>query len=180
MKSFTKWFSGPVAIVLLVSTVAASDALIAGKIKSINAEKKEFVLTDNAGKDHTFELGKVVVINRDGKESSNDLKANEKVSLSYDKGTLSWTAHYILVNEGDSKNYELRIGSFKNYNPADKTFTVTDTEGKDGTYPMNGTKVSLNTQASKIQDIKIGDTILFIVEVKGDKTTLKDMMVSRK
>jgi ribosomal 50S subunit-recycling heat shock protein len=180
MKSFTKWFSGPVAIVLLASTVAASDTLIAGKIKSVNAEKKEFVLTDTVNKDHTFELGKAVVINRDGKESSSDLKANDVVSLSYDKGTLAWTAHYILVHDGDAKNCQLRDGTIKNYDAAQKTFVCTDDDGKDGTYVMNGAKVRLNMQPSKGQDLKIGDTILFVVEVIGDKTTLKDLMVTRK
>jgi len=180
MKSFTKWFSAPAAIVLLASTVAAGDALIHGKIKAVNAEKKEFVLTDTVNKDHTFELGNGVLINRDGKESPSDLKVNDVVSVSYDKGTLNWTAHYILVQEGDSKNCQLRDGTIKNYDAAQKSFICTDDDGKDGTYLMNGAKVRLNMQPSKAQDLKIGDTILFIVEVIGDKTTLKELMVTRK
>jgi hypothetical protein len=180
MKSFMKWFSAPAAIVLLASTVAASDNLIHGKIKSVNAEKKEFVLTDNINKDHTFALGEAVVINRDGKESANDLKTNEAVSVSYHKGTLTWTAHYILVQEGDSKSRQLREGSIKNYDATQKSFVCTDADGKDETYLMNGAKVRLNMQPSKGQDLKIGDTILFVVEVIGDKTTLKDLMVTRK
>jgi hypothetical protein len=182
MKSFTKWFSGPVALVLLASTVAANDTLIAGKIKSVNAEKKEFVLTDTVNKDHTFELGAAAIINRDGKESPSDLKVDDAVSVSYNKGTLTWTAHYILVQEGDSKACQLREGSIKNYDATQKSFICTDADGKDGTYVMNGAKVRLNMQPSKVQDLnlKIGDTILFVVEVIGDKTTLKDLMVSRK
>jgi hypothetical protein len=180
MKSFTKWFSGPVAIVLLAGTVAASDTLMAGKIKSINAQKKEFVLTDNDKKDHTFDLGPAVVINRDGKESPSDLKVNDAVSVAYHRGTLTWTAHYILVQEGDAKNYQLREGSIKNYDPAQKSFVCTDADGRDSTYLMNGAKVRLNMQPSKAQDLKIGDKILFIVEVIGDKTNLKDVMVTRK
>jgi hypothetical protein len=180
MKSFTKWFSGPVALVLLASAAAANDALIAGKIKSVNAEKKAFVLTDGANKDHTFELGAAVLISRDGKESSSDLKVNDQVSVSYDKGTLTWTAHYILVQNGESKNLQLREGSIKNYDAAQKSFVCTDADGKDGTYVMNGAKVRLNMQPSKGEDLKIGDTILFVVEVIGDQTTLKDLMVTRK
>jgi hypothetical protein len=180
MKSFTKWFSGPVALVLLASTVAASDTIIAGKIKSINAEKKEFVLTDGASKDHTFELGAAVVISHDGKESPSDLKANDTVSICYDKGTLTWTAHYILVQEGNAKNFQLRHGSFKNYDSGKKTFTYTDAEGKDWTYAMNGANVRLNMQPSKIEDLKIGDATLAVVDEVGAKTTLKDLMGSRK
>jgi Cu/Ag efflux protein CusF len=169
-----------VAIVLLASTVAASDTLIHGKIKSVNAEKKEFVLTDTINKDHTFELGPAVLINRDGKESPSDLKVNDVVSVSYDKGLLNWTAHYILVQEGDSKNCQLREGSIKNYDATQKSFVCTDADGKDGTYLMNGAKMRVNMQPSKAQDLKIGDKILFVVEVIGDKTTLKDLMVTRK
>ena len=180
MKSLTKCFSGLVAMVLLAGTVAASDTLIAGKIKSVNAEKKEFVLTDKVNKDHTFALGAEVIVNRDGKESPSDLKANDAVSVSYHKGTLTWTAHYILVQEGDSKSLQLREGSIKNYAAPQKSFVCTDADGKDGTYIMNGAKVRLNMQLSKAQDLKIGDTILFVVEVIGDKTTLKDLMVTRK
>jgi hypothetical protein len=180
MKSFTKWFSGPVALVLLASTVAASDTIIAGKIKSINAGKKEFVLTDGASKDHTFELGAAVVISHDGKESPSDLKANDTVSVCYDKGTLTWTAHYILVQEGNAKNFQLRHGSFKNYDSDKKTFTYTDAEGKDWTYAMNGANVRLNMQPSKIEDLKIGDATLAVVDEVGAKTTLKDLMGSRK
>jgi hypothetical protein len=45
---------------------------------------------------------------------------------------------------------------------------------------MADAKVRLNMQGSKIEDLKIGDTILAIVEEVGDKATLKDLMGSRK
>jgi len=176
---FTKWLSGLVAVVVFAGLVAADDSLIAGKVKLVNAEKKEFVLTDGANKDHTFNFGDQVVINRGGKESPSDLKADDLVSICYHKGTLAWTAHYILVKEGDTKDYQLMNGSFKNYDPDKKTFTYTDRDGKDWTYPMDGAKVRLNMQASKIEDLKIGDSTLVVVEEIGDKRILKDLMVSR-
>ena len=58
----------------------------AGKIKGVNANKKEFVLTDSAGKDGTIKLGDNVVINRGGKESQSDLNAGDAVNVCYDKG----------------------------------------------------------------------------------------------
>lgn len=180
MKSISKWVSAVAAIVLLAGTAVAADTLMAGKVKSVNAEKKSFVLTDGAGKDNTFKLGDDVVINRGGKEIASDLKAEDVVSVCYDKGTLTWKAHYILVKEGDAKNYQLMRGSFKNYDADKKTFTYTDVGGKDWTFDMNGSKVRLNMQASKIEDIKIGDTTLAIVEEIGDNRTLKDLMVARK
>jgi len=179
MKSFSKWVSGFVAIVLITGTAAAND-LIAGKVKSVNAEKKEFVLTDGANKDHTLKFDDEVVINRGGKESTTDLKADDLVSICYHKGTLVWTAHYILVKEGDTKDYQLMQGSFKNFDADKKTFTYTDGDGKDWTYAMNGTKVRLNMKASKIEDLKIGDSTLAVVEQIGEQRTLKDLIATRK
>ena len=57
-----------------------------GKIKSITADKREIVLTDNNGKDWTFtfnEDGKVRLGNQDGK--LNDLKEGDQVTVTYEK-----------------------------------------------------------------------------------------------
>jgi hypothetical protein len=180
MMCFSKWLSGLVAVVVLAGTAAAANDLIAGKVKSVNAEKKEFVLTDGANKDHTFQFGDEVVINRGGKEGPSDLKADDAVSICYHKGTLTWTAHYILVKEGDTKDYQLMQGSFKNYDADKKIFTYTDMDGKDWTYPMNSAKVRLNMRASKIEDLKIGDSTLAVVEEVGSARTLKDLIATRK
>src|SRR2546421_12295516 len=74
MKSFSKWFSALAVVALLSGTAAAADSVSGGKVKSINAAKKTFVLTDGAGKDHTLKFGDNLVINRDGRESQSDLK----------------------------------------------------------------------------------------------------------
>ena len=135
MKSFSKWFSAMAAFVLLAGPVVADDAIAAGKVKAINAEKKEFVLTDSAGKDWTIKLGDTFVINRGGKESQSDLNAGDPVNVCYDKGLLTWTAHYILVQEGDTKNCELMHGSVKNYDADKKEVTFTDREARTGPSP---------------------------------------------
>ena len=64
MMRHTKWLSAALAIALLASTAAAADAVTSGKVKSIDADNKTFVLTDSADKDHTFHLGDKLVINR--------------------------------------------------------------------------------------------------------------------
>lgn len=180
MKSFSKWGSAVVAVVFLAAPAVAADAIAAGKIKSVNADKKELVLTDSAGKDFTFKLADNVMVNRGGKESKSDLNAGDAVNICYDKGVLTWTAHYILVQEGDSKNCALVHGTFKGYDADKKQFSFTDENGKDGTFAMNGAKVRLNREDSKVEDIKIGDRTLAIVETTGDKTSLKCLMVERK
>src|SRR5437764_84701 len=48
----------------------AAHALATGKVKAVNADNQEFVMTDDGGgKEWTFKLGGDVVINRGGKES---------------------------------------------------------------------------------------------------------------
>src|SRR5437762_3040335 len=107
MKNLTKWLSALMAMVLLAGTASAADAITTGTVKSINADKKALILTDAAGIDATIKLGENVVINRGGKESKSDVKAGDMVNVCYDKGILTSTAHYILVQEGDSKDWKL-------------------------------------------------------------------------
>ena len=58
--------------------------------------------------------------------------------------------------------------------------TFTDHRDKDWTFPMGNAKVRLNNKDSRIQDIKIGDRALGIVEKEGDATTLKCLMFEHK
>jgi Cu/Ag efflux protein CusF len=180
MKNLLMWFSAAAALVMMASPAVADDAIAAGKVKGVNAEKKEFVLTDTAGKDSTIKLGDAVVINRGGKESQSDLNAGDTVNVCYDKGLLTWTARYILVQEGDTKNCELVHGTLKNYDVDKKQVTFTDHQDKDWTFPMGKAKVRLNKEESRIEDIKIGDRALAIVEKEGDATTLKCLMFEHK
>lgn len=180
MKSLSMWVSALAATVLLAASAAAADAISAGKVKSINSDKKEFVLTDAAGKDSTFKLGDNVIINRGGKESKSDLNAEDTVNVCYDKGILTWTAHYILVQEGTSKNCELIRGTVKSYDADKKQLTFTDQQGTDMIFPTGDAKVRLNKEASRVEDVKIGDGLLAIVEKTGDKSTLKALMFERK
>jgi hypothetical protein len=168
-----------VAVVLLAGTSPAADTVSAGKVKSIHADKKEFVMTDSAGKDWTFKLGDKVVINRGGKESQSDLKVGDPVNVMYSKGVLTWTAHYILVQEGDTKNCELVYGTVKSYDGDKKQLAFTDEARKDRTFDLGDAKVQLNTKPGKIDDVKIGDHFLAIVEKAGDKLTLKSLIIER-
>ena len=71
-------------------------------------------------------------------------------------------------------------GAFKGYDPDKKDLTFTDEYGHDKTFPAGGAKVRLNKEDSKVEDLKIGDVTLAIVEIVGDKATLKALMVDRK
>jgi len=199
MRSFSKWGSALAVLFLLAGTVMGSDALATGKIKGINADKSEFVLTDSAGKDVTFTFGDMVVVNRGGTESKSDLKAGDAVKVSYNKGLASSTAKYILVQEGDSKKWDLAQGNFKSYDADKKEIICTDAQGKDCTYAMGDAKVrrckmgdakvrmnkkevkeAKEAKEAKVEDIKIGDHVLCIIlPPEGDKTTLHALMFER-
>jgi Cu/Ag efflux protein CusF len=179
MKSFMKWVGAAAAVVLVAGAASAANTLAAGTVKSVDGEKKEFVLTDGGNKDWTVQIADDAVINRGSKEGKADLKAGDEVSVCYDKGLRTWTAHYILVKEGDAKNCQLIRGAFKGYDADKKQFTGTDKESKDWTYSLNDVKVRLNMQDSKIEDVKIGDHYLAVVDQADGKTVLKSLMVER-
>jgi len=180
MESFMKCASAVAAIVLLAGMASAADAISSGKVKAIHSDKKEFVLTDTDGKDCTIKLGTNVVINRDGKETEGDLNENDTVNVCYDKGTFTWTAHYILIQEGSSKNWKLMHGTFKGYDPGKKLLSFTDVGGTDLSFGWGDGKVRLNKKDAKVENLKIGDKTLIIVETNRDTMTLKAVMVERK
>ena len=180
MNSFSKCASAMVAIVLLAGMTLAADTISSGKVKAVHSDKKEFVLAAAGGKDRTIKLGNNVVINRDGKETKGELNENDTVNVWYDKGTFTSTAHYILVQEGNSKNWKLMQGTFKGYDPGKKLLSFTDVGGTDLTFGWGDGKVRLNKKLAKVENIKIGDKMLIIVETNRDTMTLKAVMVERK
>lgn len=174
----TLWMTA-FAFVVGAGHSAAADAISFGKIKSINSDKKEFVLTDPASKDWTIKIGDDLVVNRLGKESASDLKTGETVAVCYDKGVLTWTANYVLVQDGDGKNSNLVHGTIKGYDASKKELVFADLNGKDWTFPMDETRVRLNRKVAKAEDLKIGDKALILVDAKGDKSMLKELMIHR-
>jgi hypothetical protein len=180
MKSFSKWVIALGASVLLAGAASAANTLTTGTIKSVNADKREFVLTDSAGKDATFKLGDDAIINRGGTEGPGELRADDLVSVCHVKGGRTSTVHYVLVKEGDMKECKLVHGTFKSYNADRKEFTNTEMGGKEWTYPMGAATVRLNMRDSRIEDIKVGDDTLIIVCPVGDKMKLSALMVTRK
>jgi Cu/Ag efflux protein CusF len=182
MRIFSKWVGALAAIVLLAGTAGASDAIAMGKIKSVNADKKQFVLTVDGDKDHTFALGENVVINHPDKEGKfADLKEGEKVSVLFDKGVVTWTAEYVLVNEGDFAKAGLARGGVKTWNPKKEQLSLTGFDGKTYTFEVGmATKVQLAGKASKMDDLKLGDKATVIYERDGDKMTIKQLIAERK
>jgi len=169
------------AVLVLASAASAADSIAAGRVKGVNADKKEFVLTDADGKDFTFKLADKTVMNRGGKESQSDLSAGDSVFVCHDKGVLTWTARYILIREGDSKNWELAHGKVKGYEGEKKYLTITDDAGADLTYPAAKAKAWINNKEHKFDDLKIGEPVLMILDKEKETklTHLKWVMVER-
>jgi hypothetical protein len=180
MKSFSKFFSAVAAIAMLASTAAAADTISVGKVKSTSPDKKSFVLTDAAGKDHTVQFGEAVVVNRGGKEGKNDLTAGDKVNVCNDSAATTPTAHYILIQEGTTKNSTLVRGDVKSFDAASKQLVFTDENAKSWTFPMGDAPVSLNGQTSRMGDIRNGDHALIVVDTVGTTPTLRNVIVNRK
>lgn len=179
MMSLTKWLGATTAMVLWVGNAAAADTVAVGKVKSINADNKTFILTDATDKEHTFKFGDALVINRAGKESKSDLKSGDAINVCYDKGVFTWTAHYILVQEGKSKNSELVRGNVKGYDAGKKELTFTNEVKTDATYAMGEATVRFNMENAKIEGVKIGDHALLIVDMVEGTPTLRSVMVDR-
>jgi hypothetical protein len=174
------WVGAIVAVGLFTGVSSAAEAVSSGKVKAVNADKKEFVLADSNNKDWTFKLGSDLVINRGGKEGKNDLEVGDPISVYYDKGTLTWTAHYILVQAGATKDFELVSGTVKGYESDKKQVDLTDENGKDLMVPLGAAKVRMANEDIKPQDLKIGDHALALMEKTGDKSTLRSLMITRK
>jgi hypothetical protein len=81
------WMLVVLAVALLMGlTVPVLADETQGKIKSVSADKNQFVLTDSKGKDWTFDLdakAAVRVSDRAGKLT--DLKAGDEVTITYNQ-----------------------------------------------------------------------------------------------
>lgn len=180
MRAYSRWSMVVLGLALSASVASAADGVAAGKIKGIDAAKKEFVLTDTAGKDWTIKLGDDLIINRGGKEVKSDLEAGDRVNVCYDKSVFSRTARYVLVQEGEMKDSILVHGSVKSYDADKKQLTLTDQDMKDWTFPVSKSEIKLNGAKRAIEDVKIGDRALAIVDNADEAKSLKCVMIERK
>jgi len=180
MKRVSIWGAAILAVFVLASAATAAESIAAGRVNGVDADKKEFVLTDAAGKDFTFKLSDRTMINRSGTESQSDLAKGDSVNVCYDKGLLTWTARYILIREGESKNWELAHGKLKGYEGEKQQFTFTNDDGKDMTYSAAFARVWVNHHEAEFRDLQIGDSVLMVVAREGGKTNLLQVMCERR
>ena len=78
----------PVLALLAVFTLASAAFAIdaKGKVKTVTADKNEFVMTDDTGKSWTIMVSKDAKVQLNGKDSKlADLQADDEVQISYEK-----------------------------------------------------------------------------------------------
>src|SRR5262249_36550745 len=80
---------------------------------------------------------------------------------------------------GKFKNCELIQGNIKGYDADKKELTFTNLSKESRAYSLGTAPVRVNLGDSKIEDVKIGDTALIIVDKADGKETLRCVMVQR-
>jgi hypothetical protein len=94
-----KWTLVLLALAFMLGLTAPALADEAkGTIKSVTADKNEFVLTDNLQKDHTFYLdaqGKVTINDKEGTLS--DLKKGDEATITWEKKNGKMMASQVTV-----------------------------------------------------------------------------------
>jgi hypothetical protein len=180
MKSILRMFHVSCAILALLGTCSAAESVAAGKVKAVDAAKREFVLTEKSGKDRTIKLDQNVVINRGGQDGQSDLKQNDVVCVYHDANVLVWTATYILVQDGETRNWTLAHGNVKSYDHEKKELTYTDEQGKDSTFSTVDAKAFVNKMESKFESVKIGEHVMALIQKAGDRNILKSIYITRK
>ena len=89
MLRMPKWFLVVLALAIvlgLAGSALAADETAKGKIKRVSIDRKELVVTDDTGKDLTFQLednAKVRLADKDVR--LNDLREGDQVEIKYEK-----------------------------------------------------------------------------------------------
>jgi len=174
------WGFAILAALLLCGAASAADTIAAGHVKRVNAEKREFVMVDGNNKEITFKLSDNTVMNRGGRESQSDLSGGDSVYVYHDAGLLTWTAKYVLIREGDSKNWELAHGKLKGYDGEKLNFTYTSDGGRDMTHSAAFARAWVNNREVQFDDLQIGDSVLLMFARSGGKTDLLWVMCERR
>ena len=84
---FSRWLIPILVLALIAALVTpALAADVKGKIKTMSADKKEFVVTDKDGKDWTFHMDPAAKVRLNAKAGRfADLRAGDEVDVKYEK-----------------------------------------------------------------------------------------------
>jgi Cu/Ag efflux protein CusF len=176
MVRLPKWLVVVFALGFVLALASPSFADVThGKIKSVAADKKEFVFTDKDGKDWTMTVADDTRIRLSDKDLKlNDLKAGEEVAIIYTKAGDKLMAHAI-------SNGDVTRGKVKAVSADTKEVVFTDKDGKDWTLTLaDGTRIRLADKDAKLTDLKGGNEVDIIYEKKGEKLMAKEICSAKK
>jgi len=168
---------------LLAGTAMGSDALATESSRASTPTKASLSDRFRRQGPYVSKLGDKVVVNRGGTEGKSDLKAGDAVNVSYSKGLATWTAKYILVQEGDSKTGSWHKAVSRVMTADKKEIVCTDAQRRIASMTMGDAKVRMckkEAKEAKVEDITIGDRVLMILQTAGEKKTLQTLMFERK
>jgi len=166
------------ALMVLICAPAAAD-----RIKSVSADQKEFVVTNQDGKDVTLQIeDNTRIILPDGKDATaKDLKAGQNVSYLWEDKAGKHVATAVLENRGIFKDAMLANVTIKTLGADGAGFVATDSAKKEWTFQMaDKTKVSVNNKAAKLTDLKAGDKAILVYEKKGATLSALDICTNRR
>jgi ribosomal 50S subunit-recycling heat shock protein len=171
-------------VLVLVAAILVCAPVVAGeKIKSVSADQKEFVITNQDGKDVTLQLAdNARIILPDGKEgSAKDLKAGQEVSFLWEEKGGKYIATAVLENRGNLKDAMLASVTIKKVGADTGELVVTDATNKDWTFQIaDKAKVSVNRKEAKASDLKAGDKAILAYEKKGAKLSVLDICTDKR
>jgi hypothetical protein len=172
-----------VALSALAFLLALAGPLMAadttkGTVKSVSADKKEFVMTDENGKDWTFKEGNKFDVIINAKATTLDhLKPGEKVYITYDKEGTRLVASEVTVRAMGEAAGLTANGKIKSVDTTNNEFVLTDKNGKEWTFHVNdATKVmASNSKAAKLSNLKAGDQVRVHYMKKGSDMWASDV-----
>lgn len=180
MSAYARLLGIALGVFAVAADVIGAESIATGKIKGVELEKRQFVFTDQTGTDRTVKYDEDTVINRGGRDGQSDFKVDDAICLYYETSGLMWRASYVLIQEGDTKNWSLGHGNVKSINAEKNEMTYVDDKGRDWTYPTSSATVFINRTKSKVESIKVGEHVMALLQKAGDRTTLKSLYVTRK
>lgn len=171
------------ALMLVLSGPLFAADVTVGKIKSVSADKNQFVLTDNTGKEWQFNLkddGKIRA--SDKTIRLNEIKDGSFAMITYDKkadGTLQATS--IRTPSADAMVDGVTHGTIKSVDADKNQFVLTDSNNKDFLFTMTDKgHLWRDDQTARLNDLKSGDHVAIAYNRKNGGLYATDVAVVAK
>jgi len=164
------------ALILGVAQRAAADEATNGKIKSVDSGRNEIVLKGLV-KDQAYDVEKGATIWLDGEKAKlGDLKADDKVTIIFDKTGDRPATRYIRA----LRNMEEVSGKVSDV-ISEKREVVLKGTLKNTTYELvKGAVIWVDGKQGSVKDLRTNDEVRITFERRGDHMLANDLVVLKK